>query len=78
MNQISWERGFKRLTTIVSLTCVLSLVIVILYGLSKDIPDKEDLVPLIFVFGIGFVIASISPWILFFLIRFIIKGFLSS
>ena len=78
MVQIYWEHGFKRLTTVLSLICVSSLIIVILHGLSQDMPTREDLFPLILIFGIGFIIASIGPWFLFFLIRFIIRGFLSS
>lgn len=71
MAKISWEHGFKRLIFVLSLISLILFETLIFIIFIENPEDREILL----VGAIGLVIILIVPWVLFFLIRFIIKGF---
>lgn len=77
MNQICWEHGFKRFTAVVSCISAILFVIFILNELGNHPEDALHPLSILIILGLLSIFVAI-PWILFYLVRFIIRGFLSS
>ena len=79
MNRIHWEHGFKRLTAVFSFVGLISATLLIIHIIVDDYEELSEIEPPMYIVFLCMVlIGAVAPWLLYFFLRFIIRGFLSS
>ena len=79
MNRIHWEHGFKRLTAVLSFVGLISAMLLIVHIIFDEYEELSEIEPPMFIVFLCMVlIGAVAPWLLYFFLRFIIRGFLSS